>query len=155
MELVDYFRHQFAYDDWANREVLTALRTHRADERPLELLAHILGAKRIWLERLKQQPQRIPVWPRLSLEECETHVAELSRAWREYLDSVSPGQLAQPISYTNSKGERWSSTVQDVLTHVILHSAYHRGQIASTMRAKSQTPAYTDFIHAARQELIE
>jgi uncharacterized damage-inducible protein DinB len=45
--------------------------------------------------------------------------------------------------------------VQDVLTHVVLHSAYHRGQIASQMRAGGEQPAYTDFIHAARQGLIE
>jgi uncharacterized damage-inducible protein DinB len=41
------------------------------------------------------------------------------------------------------------------LTHVLLHSAYHRGQIASQMRGNGQTPAYTDFIHAVRQGLID
>ena len=57
--------------------------------------------------------------------------------------------------YKNSKGEAWTSSVLDVLTHVVMHSAYHRGQIASVMRAGGGTPAYTDFIHAARQRLIE
>jgi uncharacterized damage-inducible protein DinB len=37
---------------------------------------------------------------------------------------------------------------------VLLHSAYHRGQIASFMRASGDTPAYTDFILAVRQGLI-
>jgi uncharacterized damage-inducible protein DinB len=32
-----------------------------------------------------------------------------------------------------------------------MHSAYHRGQIASHMREQRYTPAYTDFIHAVRQ----
>jgi len=45
--------------------------------------------------------------------------------------------------------------VADVLTHVVLHSAYHRGQIASLIRSGGDAPAYTDFIHAARQGLIE
>ena len=45
--------------------------------------------------------------------------------------------------------------MEDILTHVVLHSAYHRGQIASQMRAGGAPPAYTDFIHAARQGLIE
>jgi uncharacterized damage-inducible protein DinB len=36
-----------------------------------------------------------------------------------------------------------------------MHSAYHRGQIASLMRAGGGIPAYTDFIHAVRQGLIE
>jgi len=45
--------------------------------------------------------------------------------------------------------------VQDILTHVLLHSAYHRGQIASQVRSSGEQPPYTDFIHAARQSLIE
>jgi uncharacterized damage-inducible protein DinB len=45
--------------------------------------------------------------------------------------------------------------VEDILTHVLLHSAYHRGQIASQTRAAGGTPAYTDFIHAVRQGFVE
>ena len=45
--------------------------------------------------------------------------------------------------------------MEDILTHVLLHSAYHRGQIASQVRAGGEQPAYTDFIHAVRQGLIE
>lgn len=43
----------------------------------------------------------------------------------------------------------------DILTHVLMHSAYHRGQIASHMRANGKTPAYTDFIHAVRQGFVK
>jgi uncharacterized damage-inducible protein DinB len=59
------------------------------------------------------------------------------------------------VSYKNSKGEPWSSAEEDVLMHVVMHSAYHRGQIATDMRANGFTPAYTDFIHAIRQGLVE
>jgi len=44
--------------------------------------------------------------------------------------------------------------VGDILTHVLLHSAYHRGQIAVDLRAAGLTPAYTDYIHAVRQGKI-
>jgi uncharacterized damage-inducible protein DinB len=40
--------------------------------------------------------------------------------------------------------------VDDIATHVVFHSHYHRGQIASLVRAAGHTPAYTDFIHAIR-----
>ncbi len=63
--------------------------------------------------------------------------------------------MSRQISYVNSKGESWSSQVDDVLLHVITHSAYHRGQIASDMRAAGLTPTYTDFIHAIRQEIVK
>ena len=154
MSLIEYFLRQFAYDEWANREVLAALRAGGAAlRRSLQLMAHVLSAERLWLERLRQQPQSLPVWPQLTFEQCEQQAEEMARLWHEYLDAKL--DLAQSVSYKNSKGEPWTSAVQDILTHVVMHSAYHRGQIASHMRASGQTPAYTDFIHCVRQGLIE
>jgi uncharacterized damage-inducible protein DinB len=156
VEMLEHLRRQFVYEEWANREVLLAMQDNQeASARPLQLMAHILSAQRLWLERLKQQAQSLPVWPKFSLEECEIQAAELGRLWREYFESLSSSQLSQTISYKNTKGEPWTDTVQDILTHVVMHSAYHRGQIASQMRASGLTPAYTDFIHAVRQGLIE
>jgi uncharacterized damage-inducible protein DinB len=156
MELLEHLRHQFAYDEWANREVLAALSASTVSTpRPRQLLAHILSAKRLWLERIRKQSQSLPVWPDLSLDQCEAEIAELAFLWLEYLNQISSTTLSENVAYQNSKGEAFTSTVQDILTHVVLHSAYHRGQIASQMRANGEQPAYTDFIHAARQGLLE
>ncbi|MGA8271830.1 MAG: DinB family protein [Candidatus Sulfotelmatobacter sp.] len=158
MELLDHLRRQFAYEVWGNGEVLSAIKASRSESasgKPLQLMAHILSVQRLWLERLTQQSQSQPVWPEYSLDQCRTHMAELRRLWSEYLAQLSSVSLVEKITYRNSKGEPWSSTVQDVLTHVLLHSAYHRGQIASLMRAGGDSPAYTDFIHAVRQGFVE
>jgi uncharacterized damage-inducible protein DinB len=150
VNVADYLKRQFMYDGWANREVLKAIRA-AGDEnkRSLQLMGHILGAERVWLERLKQAPQSVSVWPESDLGQCEAEAAQLERQWLEYLKAVA--DLSQTMSYKNTKGELWTSTIDDVLTHVVMHSAYHRGQIASHMREHGQTPAYTDFIHAVRQ----
>lgn len=151
-----HLRRQFAYNEWANREVLANLRmSARPPGQTLRLPAHILSAERLWLERIRKQPQSLPVWPEFSADQCETQIAEMANLWREYLNGLSAKQLSESISYKNSKGEPWSSTVEDILTHVLLHSAYHRGQIASQTRAAGETPAYTDFIHAVRQGFVE
>jgi uncharacterized damage-inducible protein DinB len=156
VNLADYLRRQFAYDEWANREVLNAIRAAGgAKERSLELMAHILAAEMVWLERLKQQPQSVPVWPEPDLAQCEAQAAKMGGLWLAFLDLITAGDVSQSISYKNSKGEEWTSTIVDVLTHVIMHSAYHRGQIATQMRANGQTPAYTDFIHGVRQGLFQ
>jgi uncharacterized damage-inducible protein DinB len=158
VELLEHLRRQFLYDAWANGEVLAVIKAARSGPpplRPLQLLAHILSAGRLWLERLRHQPQSLPVWPEFNLDQCEAQTNELAALWREYFAQLSSSALSEKITYRNSKGEAWSSTVQDVLTHVVLHSAYHRGQIAGLMRAGGQAPAYTDFIHAVRQGLID
>jgi uncharacterized damage-inducible protein DinB len=156
MELVEYLRRQFAYDEWANREVLAALKVSQSPpSKPRQLLAHILSAERLWLERIRKRPQTLPVWPDFSLDQCESQISELASLWLEYFEHLSSGALSQSVAYKNSKGEAWTSTVEDILTHVVLHSAYHRGQIASHMRAAGEQPAYTDFIHPIRQGLID
>jgi len=156
VNVADYLRRQFAYDAWANQEVLKAIRT-AGDEnsRSLQLISHILAAERVWLERLKQQPQSVPVWPEPNLAQCEAEASVLGELWFQFLDLITAGDVAQTISYKNSKGELWTNTIVDVLSHVVMHSAYHRGQIASHMRASGQTPAYTDFIHGIRQGFVK
>jgi uncharacterized damage-inducible protein DinB len=64
-------------------------------------------------------------------------------------------RLESGITYRNTKGEPWTNSVGDILMHVTMHSAYHRGQIAAAMRAEGHAPAYTDFIHGARQGFFE
>ncbi len=156
MELIGHLRRQFAYDAWANREVLATLGVSaRSTTRPLQLLAHILSAERLWLERILKQPQSLPVWPDFGFEEYQTQITELAQLWQEFLSQLSPSGLSDEVMYKNSKGEAWTNSVGDIVTHVLLHSAYHRGQIASHVRAGGEQPAYTDYILAVRQGFIE
>jgi uncharacterized damage-inducible protein DinB len=154
MDLLAYLRRLFDYDHWANQEVLATLRkTDPAPERSRKFIAHIVAAEWLWLRRLKDGKQ-MPVWPDLTLAECESEVHDLAAAWHAYLDSLSEKQLQHTIAYTNSIGERWSNSVADVLMHVAMHSAYHRGQIASDTRQAGHVPAYTDFIHCVRKGFL-
>jgi uncharacterized damage-inducible protein DinB len=156
MNLLDYLRRQFTYDAWANREVFSALSANGDPEsKGFRLLAHVLSAERLWLERIKSQPQGLPVWPDFAMERCRVEMEDVAKHWREHLDQLSMDRLSEKIRYKNSQGEEWESSVENIVSHVLLHSAYHRGQIASQMRAEGKQPAYTDFIHATRQGLIE
>ena len=153
---IDNFRRLFRYDHWANQEVLHFLKAAKdAPARSLGLLAHILGAEYIWHSRLVQEPSPLAVWPQLTVAVCEHHVLALKGVWEGYLNNLGPDGLAASASYTNTKGEVFTSAIADILMHVVMHSAYHRGQIAADMRASGHTPAYTDFIHAVRQHKVD
>ena len=156
MSTIEDLKRLFAYDDWANREVVAALEALDAPPpRSLKYLAHIVAAERLWLERLRVQEQTYPVWPDFTLAQCQLEIAELREQWKTYLSSLKEGGLSRSLTYRNSKGESWTNAKQDILMHVVMHSAYHRGQIATDMRAAGVTPAYTDFIHGVRQGLVE
>lgn len=156
MNMLAHLHRLISYDDWANREVLANLQgLDHPPERSVKLLAHIIGAERIWMERLMGERQKYRVWPESSLAQCQAELAQLPELWKSYLSSVTDEGLTHLVNYKNSKGESWASSAQDILVHVMMHSAYHRGQIAADVRAAGFTPAYTDFIHGVRQGLVE
>jgi uncharacterized damage-inducible protein DinB len=154
LELRHYAR-LLEHDCWANAETLRALRGSARAPGAVRWMGHIIGAEYLWLARLRQEPPTLSVWPELDLDNCAGRLAELEKRWPEYLQELLEEDLEDGRAYRNSLGEFWTSTVGDILTHVVMHSTYHRGQIAATVRQAGGTPPYTDFIHAVRQGLIE
>ncbi|MGC2112474.1 MAG: DinB family protein [Candidatus Korobacteraceae bacterium] len=156
MTLLSHLQRQFEYDSWANREevrVLVALSDPPATA--VKLLNHIVAAQWLWLDRLQQNPQRTGVWPELSLADCDTQLQQLESAWRSFLSSLSDEHLASSCNYKNSRGETWTNSVLDILTQLILHAAYHRGQISTEIRLNGNVPVPTDHIHAVRQGFVK
>ena len=58
------------------------------------------------------------------------------------------------VHYQSLDGKRFRNTVEDILAQLFGHSWYHRGQIASRIKAIGGTPAVTDLVFWSR-ELIE
>ena len=155
MSLITHLHRQFAYDSWANREearLLSSLSDPPATA--IKLLNHIVAAQWLWLDRLQQQPPRTAVWPETSLADCAAQLQELDGAWRSYLSGVSDNDLVRDCSYKNSKGEPWTSNTLDILTQLLFHAAYHRGQISTELRRNGNVPVPTDYIHAVRRGLV-
>lgn len=146
------YRQLFKYEFWANRLVAEALSDNMSSA--LRLFGHIMASQRLWLDRLTDNPQSMPVWPTLTVDECHALLERLEMDWSNFLDDLSDDALDRAFSYVNSKGVPWTSIVADTLTHLITHSCYHRGQIALTIRHGGDDPPYTDFIQATRQGLI-
>lgn len=156
MDLVEHFRRLLAADAWANRESLSSLQRVAAPPPScVRLLAHIFAAEHLWHARLTGTALQHAVWGELSLVELESNFREMDAQWDAYIKANLPAKFGQTVSYRNSKGEPWASAPEDVLTHVALHSAHHRGQIAQLLRQAGFTPAYTDFIHGVRQGLVK
>jgi uncharacterized damage-inducible protein DinB len=154
MEPTD-FRRLFQYDHWANQAASGALKSANVTSgRPIALLAHMVGAQYAWCARIKEEASPLAIWPELSLAQCEQHVDALGGIWQEFINTLDPSRVMATVVYKNSKGEPFTNSVADILLHVLMHSTYHRGQIATEMRALGHTPAYTDFILAARFGLL-
>jgi uncharacterized damage-inducible protein DinB len=146
--LHDHLARMFRAMIWAEGEILEALRAH-SDPEALRLFAHVLAAEHIWLARLEGRVPRYEVWPALTLADCEALAAENAAGYNAYL--AGHPDLSVSISYRTSRGDAWTTTVLDMLTQVVLHGPYHRGQIAQALARAGVSPPGTDFIFFARQ----
>ena len=155
MTVLDFLRHQFKYDSWANREQQRVLSSLPAPpEQATKLLNHIIAAQWLRLDRLQQSPQRTAVWPEMTLADCGNQLQQLEAAWQKYLSGLGDSDLLKPCSYKNSKGEPWSNSTLEILNQLILHAAHHRGQISLEIRRTGGTPAPVAYIHAVRKGLL-
>jgi uncharacterized damage-inducible protein DinB len=147
----DHFTRLFQHLAWADARVLESLRSaQNPQKRGLELYSHILGSEHVWLSRINGTTRQVDVWPVLTLEECERLGKENVAAFRDLVSRLTPDLLEKSITYRNSAGDQFTSTVEDMLTHVAMHGSYHRGQIATALRAGGDAPSPTDYIAFVR-----
>jgi uncharacterized damage-inducible protein DinB len=155
METLATIKRLFEYDAWANMTALASLRSASAPpERAVAVLAHVAGAQQLWLSRIRGEQPKSPPWPDLGLDQLEEKLKDLAKQWSSYVGRLAYEDLARNVTYTNSKGDTFTSSVGDVLLQLLCHGAYHRGQVALLLREAGQQPVNTDYIHAARKGLI-
>jgi uncharacterized damage-inducible protein DinB len=147
----EHFQRLYAHLAWADTRVLQGLRDAQSVLKSImDLYCHILGSEHVWLSRIKGETPRLAVWPTLTFDECEVLSAENIREYENLLAGTDAAALAQLITYRNSVGDQFTSSLEDILTHVAMHGSYHRGQVAAWMRQSGETPTATDYIAFAR-----
>lgn len=152
MSCLDAYRRRFAYHEWATRALADMLTDGEAHEPGRALLAHAATADRVWLRRLRGEgTDGVALWPALSREDIGALARRNAEEWTGWLDALADSDLPRLVAYRNTKGEGFDTTVEDVLTHVLLHGAYHRGQVAAALRAAGTAPPATDYIAWVRR----
>lgn len=56
------------------------------------------------------------------------------------------------IQYKNSKGKQYENSVKEIYFHILMHSMYHRGQVAKLFRRDGINPPVTDYIFEMRDK---
>lgn len=142
--LLRIYEH-LAWADAQTRESVAAMPEGAARDEATRLYAHLALVERLWLDRIERRDASVPAWSTLSLAEAAELAASSAAALRA-IAARDPLQLGRPVAYRNSAGHEYRNTVADILSHVPLHSSYHRGQIALLVRRGGGTPALTDYI---------
>ena len=157
------YRRWFEYEQDSNAKVVASLeataeelRSTAAFQKAVDLMAHLVAARKMWLYRLGAGEKPSELFPaQTSLSELPKLVSEMEAAWSTYFSNLTDEVLARNFEYQSYDGPRFSNTIEDVLTQLYGHSLYHRGQIAMILRTIGAEPAPTDFIYWSRRPLDE
>lgn len=154
METIEMILHLFKYNEWANRRAIDSLKDPaNRNAKAVRALAHLLIAEKTWLARMtaNQDTTGFDFWQGTTLDECEQLAEEVKRGFAEFFDGLTEQKLDAVATYKNSKGVEYQTSYRDILQHVLMHSTYHRGQVAMAVRAEGGMPPYTDYVAFVRE----
>ena len=157
-QLATRYRRLFKYEKQSHAKVLAALQAvpeeRRAApefQRAVDLFAHVVAAREMWLARLGQgtkpstlEPQGVP------LAELGARLTHMEHEWTRYLTSMNDAEVHRGFDYQSLDAGGFHNTVDEVLTQLYGHALYHRGQISLCLKALGEKPPTTDFIYFAR-----
>jgi uncharacterized damage-inducible protein DinB len=151
MDTIEHLRDLFAYNDWANRRVIVALKS-AASLRSLQILAHLLITEKEYYERLYGKDSTgFDFWPDLNLDEAGALAREVAEAYEKLLRRFDDEGLDLRTKYRTSSGLVHENTFREMLTHVLFHSSIHRGNIVVKLREDGFEPPKIDYIVYLRE----
>jgi uncharacterized damage-inducible protein DinB len=152
MDLVSHFRMLFAYNSWANGQVLERAGKVREEDyfKPLPglsfdtlhaTLAHIFVAEVVWLGRWQGRPATGYLADARQMDrivESEVpNLADLIARWGivemerwEYLAWLTDEDLERPLTYETVDGTQYSQPLAEQMAHVINHGTQFRSEAA-------------------------
>lgn len=116
------------------------------------IVAHIVQAELVWLTRLRRtDSNHIEQWPELDLVACAAISESNGVAYESFVAKIQQADLDQEVTYRNQSGKQYDTSIRDILTHVALHSQYHRGQVNLMLRQDEKKPVNVDMITYVRE----
>lgn len=141
-----FFKELFDYNNHINTKwaKLILANQRNTPKKSTKLFCHILNAHEIWNARMQGKTNVYGVWDIHNANDFEG-IMLLNEETTNVIIDILP--LNEMIEYSKSKAQK---KISDVLFHIINHSTYHRGQIASDFRENGIEPIPTDYIHYER-----
>ncbi|MFN0187191.1 MAG: DinB family protein [Bacteroidia bacterium] len=152
------------YNVWANDRICTWIK--KADLKVDEelkssfpsirkTLYHLWDAQFIWLARLNGESTN--TWPSHSfkgnLDEAIAGLQQNSLALSSHIEQLNESEYQRQVEFKSIDGTSYFNSVEEIITHVINHSTYHRGQLITLLRTVGFTTVdSTDFIRYLRSK---
>src|SRR5512146_50384 len=157
MNTADRYRRWFAYERSSHRAVLEYLgrcsdqvRYHPGFQKAVDLMAHIVAARRLWLSRMGVSKEKLELSDlepqKVAFSALPDVVNQTERMWADYMIRLDEAELRRTFEYKSFDAGKFRNVVEDILMQLHGHSLYHRGQIALLVRQAGGVPTSTDFL---------
>jgi uncharacterized damage-inducible protein DinB len=158
-KIIDQYKAWFEYEKEAHEKTITSLRAVPSEKRnekefqkAVDLFAHIVGARILWLYRfgfLIEKPKDL--FPTgVDVDSLTSMAEKMSSVWDAYFNKLDEKELNRIFRYKSTEDLWYTNKVEEILTQLFGHSWYHRGQIAMLVRMIGGTPAETDYVYSKR-----
>jgi uncharacterized damage-inducible protein DinB len=160
----DDFTSLFAFNRWANAKMLDACRKLSPEQYGAEPVAgwgsvrstvyHIAVVTDGWLRALADDPdQSFPTEAEVQTPDDAARILERAdRTLDAILSALTPERLATPQTFSR-RGRTAVLPPWMVLRHVVNHTTYHRGQVASKLKRFGIQQPETDLVYWAFEQV--
>jgi uncharacterized damage-inducible protein DinB len=161
---VENLKRLLRFNEWANDRVFDAVAALTPEQQTQDLGAsfpsialtagHMVAGEWIWLQRwLGISNSTFPDWAASTdIADLRRRLLELQNERAAFIDGLTDADILLPRRYKLMSGLEDEQPLDVMVTHVVNHATYHRGQIAAFFRQIGLKPIGTDFITFAREK---
>ncbi len=147
-----------AYNRWANHQYLDVIARISDEQFTRKLggsfgsvrdtLVHLAWAEWLWAKRWQKSSPQVRAIPDQfpTVESIRMYLKDVEEAQIRVFSHGEADLRTVRIRYTNLKREEWEYTLEQMVYHLMMHSAYHRGQLATLLRQLDVVPPTTDYL---------
>jgi uncharacterized damage-inducible protein DinB len=148
--MVTHLRKLFAYEFEITERVISAVERAGDCEHAKQALrqaAHIIAARSCWLERIDTgSSAHVEIWPDRKIGPLRELDLATQLRFQILLSNLTDRYLQSKLRYRSNEGEQCERSMSDILLHIVMHSAYHRGYINTFLKACGQPAVNSDYI---------
>ncbi|ANU23986.1 DinB family protein [Planococcus donghaensis] len=117
-----------------------------------ETTEHVLGVEKLWLLRMSGVTN--PTFEHFDVETTakaiEAYVL-LHEEMERFFSSRTDQQWEETLHYRNMRGDKFSTTREEMLFTFVNHASYHRGQVTSLLRQFGKEGIALDYIYFQKE----
>ncbi|PKA40256.1 DinB family protein [Rhizobium sullae] len=144
----------YGYHAWANRDLFGKLATldrerHKAEiHTALRLINHYYVVAQIFAAHLSGARHHYTSDNTIetpTLDVLDAAVKASDQWYLDYVGKVTTADLSEAVQFAFTDGDKGYMTREEMLTHVVLHGGYHRGEVGRILSQLSISPPWDTF----------